>query len=265
MGSCQNLQEVKSGERREGRVACVFGRTQQRLHCPGSALLYLWEWKEGEKHVFPVSHSVAAVLAALVPGFLFSCVFVSKFRAKLYKSPDTDRMIKIEIIYSLVALFGSPWGFVCVHSFSSIWSLPGDLFSWHCATTLPWASHLANPVLPNQCWHLIRWTWPCGYQVLRSNVTDQIRYLSSNLSPTPAQVPVFCITPLQCAKSLLSSFSSCSCLKLHPCSADKLRLLFPIYRSSKNRWVDTLIKFPFSLHSLTAFLTLEVFFFIEHL
>lgn len=174
-------------------------------------------------------------------------------------------MIKIQIIYSLVTLFGSPWGFVCVHSFSSIWSLPGDLFPWHLCYSFamdisPCKSRSSKPVLASYQVDLTVWI-----SMLRSNVTDQIYCLSSNLTPSPAQVPVFCITPLQCVRLLLSSFCSCFCLKLHPCSADKLRLPFPIYRLSKNRWLVTLIKFPSSLHSLTAFLTLKMFFFIEYL
>lgn len=144
---------------------------------------------------------------------------------------------------------------------------PGICSHGPCVTASPHTPSPAGPALPN---HPSSWTWPCAYQLLKLDVNDQIY---SNIfkchwpnifkfqTQTPAQVPVFCITPMQCQVAVEQLFfSSCSFLKFHSGSGVKWRLPFSVYKLAKNCWVATFIKFPFSLHWLRAFLTLKMFF-----
>lgn len=158
-------------------------------------------------------------------------------------------MTTIEILSWLVTLLGNPWGFVCTCSFSSIWSLQGICSCGTCVTTSPQPSSLANPAL------LTSASISSGAlgHVLKSNVTDQM-YSGSKPTQSPAQVPVLCITPMQCVRLLWAAFLGApvwSCTQAQVTNWD-----FSIYMLAKNWWIVTLIKFSFSLRSLRAFFSI---------
>lgn len=178
-------------------------------------------------------------------------------------NPCLDRITKTEILSCPIPLFGSPWGFEC----SPGSGVSRDLFPWPLCHSLPTHTQPCRSCSP---YHPSSWTWPCAYQLLKLDVNDQIY---SNIfkchwpnifkfqTQAPAQVPVFCITPMQCQVAVEQLFfSSCSFLKFHSGSGVKWRLPFSVYKLAKNCWVATFIKFPFSLHWLRAFLTLKMFF-----